>query len=238
MSETEGFEKVKIPQPALYRVRLVFTRGAELRYVSHLDMQLVWERLLRRAGVPLAFSQGFNPRPRLHQASALPLGFLSRCEITDLWLSLPEGSPTPDTEALVAQIQRAAPPGLGIVSCELVDLKQPALQQQVQSAEYLAEPMDPIDIPALEQTIAQLLAAEELPREKQAKPGVHGKPPKPGKAYDLRPLIESLALEPGPTLRMRLAAREGATGRPEELLAELGQDPSLWRVERINIFLA
>ncbi len=255
------------PEKTLYRVRLYYARGEALRYVSHLDTQLVWERTLRRAGIPLAYSQGFNPRPRLHLASALPLGFLSRCEITDLWLELPPGSPAPDPGALAALAQRAAPPGLEITRCELVDLRQPALQTRVQAAEYLAAPLDPVDLENLSHQVEQILSAATLPRERQRSPG------KPGKPYDLRPLIEALEVRPAaamerssagtearlavpaassgaearlavpgapgkPALYMRLAAREGATGRPEEVLAALGQEPTDWRVERLNLLLA
>ncbi len=70
----------KQPEPTpLLRVRMTYARREALRYVSHLDMQMVWERTLRRARMPLAYTKGFNPNPRLHLASALPLGFLSRC---------------------------------------------------------------------------------------------------------------------------------------------------------------
>lgn len=226
------------PQPVktLYRVRLTHARRETLRYTSHLDMQLVWERTLRRAGIPLAYSQGFNPRPRLHLASALPLGFLSRCEMTDFWLELPEGSPAPNLDRLVDEVRLAAPPGLEILSGALVPLNQPALQTQVQSAEYLACPLDPLDPARLAGAVAELLAAAALPRERHRKPGA------PGKPYDLRPLIEALqVLESDspdrPRLFMRLAAREGATGRPEELLAALGQEPAAWRIERTRLVL-
>jgi len=226
------------PQPAntLYRVRLTCARREALRYTSHLDMQMVWDRTLRRAGVPLAYSQGFNPRPRLHLASALPLGFLSRCEMTDFWLDLPEGSPAPDIDRLVDEVRLAAPPGLEILSGVFIPLNQPALQTLVRSAEYLACPLDPLDAAGLAGAVAELLAAATLPRERRKKPGA------PGKPYDLRPLIEALQIlesdSPGrPRLLMRLAAREGATGRPEELLAALGQEPAAWRVERVRLIL-
>lgn len=220
----------------LYRVRLTHTRREALRYTSHLDMQMVWERTLRRARVPLAYSQGFSPRPRLHLASALPLGFLSCCEMADFWLELPEGSPAPNLDRIIDEVRLAAPPGLEILSGTLVPLGQPALQTQVQSAEYLACPLDPLDPGGLAGAVAELLAAATLPRERRKKPGA------PGKAYDLRPLVEALqVLESDPPDRprlfMRLAAREGATGRPEELLAALGQEPAAWRIERTKLVL-
>jgi radical SAM-linked protein len=129
----------------LHRIRLTFARQEALRYVSHLDMLMVWERTLRRADMPLAYSKGFNPKPRLHQAAALPLGFLSRCEITDIWLETPADSPAPDLAEIAARIQAAAPPGLQIVHSELVPLSLPPLQTQVKSAEYVAKPLDEMD---------------------------------------------------------------------------------------------
>src|SRR5512133_3872835 len=185
-------QAAKPPAKSLYRVRMTYARQDALRYVSHLDMQTVWERTLRRAGVPLAYSQGFNPRPRLHLASALPLGFLSRCELTDFWLDYPPGSPSPDPAELAARIQASAPPGLKIQQREIIPLAEPAIQTQIQSSEYLAVPLDPVSSDQLSQAVADLLAADQLPRERKGKPGT------PGKPYDLRPLVETLELQPGP----------------------------------------
>jgi radical SAM-linked protein len=220
-------EKRQAPERNLVRVRMVSARGEALRYVSHLDMQLVWERTLRRAGVPLAFSQGFSPRPRLHMAAALPLGFRSRCEITDIWLDLPSGE-TLNLPALTAQVQASAPPGLDILSGEVVPLNLPSLQTLVQSAEYLAAPLDPLGAGTLEEAARTLLAAPAIPRERR------------GKTYDLRPLVEALEVRADaqpPALFMRLTAREGATGRPEEVLSAMGFDPAEFRVERTMLIL-
>ncbi len=216
---------------AFFRVRLVYARREPLRYISHLDMQLVWERTLRRAGLPLAYSQGFNPNPRLHMAAALPLGFLSQGEIADFWLEMPPGTETPDLEDWVARIRAAVPPGLEISQAWLVPLQAPALQTQVLAAEYTATALDPLDRAQLSQAIEDLLRQEHLPRERRGKP------------YDLRPLIQRLDLnlpdsDQPVTLAMRLAAREGATGRPEEVLVALGLDPANFRIERILLILA
>jgi radical SAM-linked protein len=231
MSQAEPTPPPGAPVKTLHRIRLVYARREALRYTSNLDMQMVWERTLRRAGVALAYSQGFNPRPRLHLASALPLGFLSRCEMTDFWLDLPPGSPPPDLADLTTRIQASAPPGLQILNCASVPLPQPALQTQVRSAEYLAVPLDTLPAGELSQAVERLLAAGQLPRVRRGKPGA------PGKPYDLRPLVEVLEVRPGPALFMRLSARESATGRPEEVLAALGQEPTDWRVERVSLIL-
>jgi radical SAM-linked protein len=207
---------------SLQRVRLTYQRGAALRYVSHLEMQQVWERTFRRACLPLAYSQGFNPHPRLHMASALPLGFLSRCEIIDAWLESQH-----EVEEVIARAQASAPPGLQIEAAENIALQAPALQTQVRAAEYLAHLLDPLDTIELQTALDSLLEAASLPRERRGKP------------YDLRPLVETLELRPGeqPALYMRLAAREGATGRPEEVLESLGLDPTAARIERTALIL-
>lgn len=208
-----------------FRMRILYSRGPELRYVGNLDMQLVWERTLRRGRLAVAFSQGFNARPRFHMAAALPLGFTSRCELLDLWLTAPQ-----EPAALAATLQSAAPPGLTIQAVTLVPLNLPALQTQVEAAEYLALLREVPDGLDLERAVVDLLGSPAIPRTWRKK------------EYDLRSLILELAVEPTPTgeppqLRMVLRAREGATGRPEEVLAVLGIDPTAARVERVRLVL-
>ncbi len=207
----------------LLRVRVAYAKSEPLRYTGNLDVQHVWERLLRRSRLPAAYSQGFHPQARLSQACALPLGFTSRCEVLDLWLERP--LPLGEIEAA---LQRAAPPGIHIQGLEEIPLREPAVQTQVISSEYEAALLDlspALDLPA---QVEALLASAGLPRVWK------------GKAYDLRPLVEELRLleaEDGrpPRLFMRLAAREGATGRPEEVLGALGLDPYATRVVRTRL---
>ena len=212
------------------RLRITFSKTGSLRYIGHLDLQSLWERTLRRAGLPLAYTQGFHPGPKIQIASALPLGFLGRAEIVDVWLQDGIGADAvrPDVDLL----QSAAPPGLTILSVEQVDDHGPALQTQVVSAEYAVTLLESVDEAALAAKIAALLEAAALPRERRGKP------------YDLRPLVEALEREPAPSsmsgtgiLLMRLAAREGATGRPEEVLAVLGIPVESTRVERTRLIL-
>jgi len=66
------------------RIRVKFAKTEPMRFTSHLDLYRAWERLLRRADVPLVFSQGYNPRPRIQLAAPLPLGITSNCEIIDI----------------------------------------------------------------------------------------------------------------------------------------------------------
>lgn len=218
------------PLPDVQRVRVIYTRRESLRYISHLDMKLVLERTLRRAGVPLAYSKGFNPKPRLHMAAALPLGFLSREEVADFWLEIQPGLTPVKLLALIDQIRAAAPPGLEVRQIDFVPLELPALQTQVQSADYTATPLRELDVTALNQSIRALLEAADLPRERRGKP------------YNLRPLIENLDLyldeQHRSIILMRLSAREGATGRPEEVLNAMNLDPTSFRIERTALIFS
>ena len=73
------------------RLRITFSKTGSLRYTGHLDLQTVWERTARRAGLTLAYTQGFHPGPRIQIASALPLGIAGTAEIVDLWLDSEPG---------------------------------------------------------------------------------------------------------------------------------------------------
>ncbi len=208
------------------RVRITFAKQGALRYTGHLDLNTLWERAARRAGIPLAYTQGFHPQPKINFASALPLGFSSRAEVMDIWL-------TADSEIsrLRDSLQASLPGDIKILAAQQVDDRAPALQTQVVSAEYevtLNESASNLD-----EMLAALMDAESLPRERR------------GKTYDLRPLIEELTLTPTPLpisgegqgvrVSMRLASREGATGRPEEVLAELGIPAESAQVERTRL---
>ncbi len=68
------------------RLRITFSKSGSLRYTGHLDLHSIWERTVRRAGLPLSYTHGFHPGPKIQLASALPLGFIGCAEIVDLWL--------------------------------------------------------------------------------------------------------------------------------------------------------
>jgi radical SAM-linked protein len=207
-----------------HRYRFTFTKSSPMRYTGHLDLHHAWERMLRRAGAPLAYTRGHKPRTRLSLGLALPLGFTSECECIDVWLETPQ-----ESKALLHTLQQAAPPGLEVLSMEPVEAKQPSLQRQIHAATFEVELPKGIERNQLESKIQELLQHDELPRQRR------------GKSYDLRPLIESLELraaaDSGLKLVMRLAAREGATGRPEEVLLSLDLDPHAAHVHRKSLHL-
>ncbi len=197
------------------RLRIEFTKTGAAKYSGHLDLHKTWERILRRAGLPLAYSNGFHPQPKLHLAAALPVGMTSECELADVWVS-----ETVDLAETLAALKAVTSPGIGILRVWEVPEALPALQSQLLSADYVATVPEPP--PDLAERAAQLMAAQTLPREKRGKP------------YDLRPLLEDLAVE-GNQVRMRLAARDGATGRPEEVLDALGLEAGAIPVLRLAL---
>ncbi len=206
------------------RIRISYAKMEALRYTSNLDVHKVWERLLRRARLPLAYSQGFHPQPRINQAAPLPLGILSQVEIVDVWLE--EDIPV---ETVAAALQKAAPPGMDIFQVVPVDLKSPALPTIVRASEYLVTLLDPVDPGIIREKLDLFLGLKDAIRERR------------GKTYDLRPLVEDIALDAGQDgevqLRMRLSAREAATGRPDEVLLALGLDPFATRIERTGLII-
>jgi radical SAM-linked protein len=209
------------------RIRITFAKLGALRYTGHLDLHKLWERAARRAELPLAYSQGFHPQPKIYIAAALPLGFSSRCEVMDMRLE----SDIP-LDGLREKLQNTLPPGIQVLKIEGADERVPALQTQVVSAEYEVTLMRSSDGSDLARKVDSVLGAESIIRERR------------GKTYDLRPLIEELNIlesgsllpmhEQAPAIQifMRLSAREGATGRPEEVLDALGIAFEETRIER------
>jgi len=205
------------------RLRITFARGEALKYISHLDLARAWERALRRAEAPLAYSQGFNPRPKMAFAAALPVGYTSAAEVVDVFLDAPL-SPV----ELAHRLAAALPPGLRVISIEEVEPGLPALQSQVRAAEYRVSMAWEGDRADLEARVAALLAASTLPSERMRK-GQR-------RSYDLRPLVEDLKLEEkdaeGYLLWMRLRHGTGGTARPEDVLDALGLAEVPFNVER------
>lgn len=231
------------------RLRIQFAKRGPIKYCSHLDLVRAWERSLRRAGIDLAYSGGFNPRPKLQLAAALALGHTAEAELLDVWLERP--MPVGDVARTLAP---ALPDGLTISQVHQVDEKEPALQTQVVSADYrvtierypgpveachperiAGEHPEPVEgeldlAQHVRARIERVLAAAELEQEWR------------GRRYDLRPLIERLYLErvdgDGIVLGMQLAARAGATARPEAVLKALGMGGAFARYHRRRLLLA
>ena len=205
------------------RVRVTFAKLESMRYTGNLDLHRAWERTIRRAGLPLAYSHGYNPRPRINLASALPLGFTSDCELVDIWFE----SKKPILE-LIKAIELATPPGLKIINAEEIDLNIPKLQKQVISSKYKVTIGE--SIPDLPTRLQTLLSADSITRNRR------------GKDYDLRTLIEDAQLltpdsTSHQTICLWLTTQDNATGRPDEVLAEMDIPLHITAIKRTGILL-
>ena len=200
------------------RIRITFSKQGALRYTGHLDLHKLWERATRRAGLPLAYSQGFHPQPKMNMAAALPLGFSSRCEMMDMKLENEIA-----LDGLRERLNETLPSGIQVLSVEQVDERAPALQTQVTSAGYEVTLTETVDGSELKRKVDSVMESESILRERRRR------------MYDLRPLIESLEISSEGKIRMQLSAREGATGRPEEVLDILGIAFEGTRIERTHL---
>jgi radical SAM-linked protein len=207
------------------RYRMTFSKTEAMRFTSHLDLHTALERTMRRANLPLVYSQGFTPRPKLSLASALPLGYTSEAEAAEFWLkeSLP-------VDEVTKAIHAAAPPGIVLHKIQLSDDRDPKLQNALSSAQFLVSLRQPD--PDLPSRVEAIMAADTLPRERIRK----GKK----KTYDLRALILFAEVIPAAEdtpqqIHLHLRAEPGATGRPDEVLKEMGIDPLSPHIHRTKL---
>ena len=208
----------------MQRIRILYSKKEPIQFTGALDMQKIWERTFRRARAPLAYSQGFHPQPKLNMACPLPLGFTSDYEILDAWLD----TESVDLSATAMALQQAAPAGIGLKSILPVELSSPSVQTISIAADYQVVPLD--DQTILESALIEekLLNPTSILRERRGKP------------YDLKPLIQSVDLHPqtdGAKCRLDLclSAREGATGRPDEVILALGLSPFEFQYHRVML---
>ncbi len=210
--------------PIKQRLYITFGKFDSLIYISNLDVAKLWERALRRANIPILYSEGFNPRPRIALATALPLGISSECEILDVCLREPIA-----LDGLTERISTASPPGLRVYEIAEVPVRSPALTARARSAEYRISFDDPVDVDNLRQAVAELWDADERSYSRDRK----GK----SKTVNIRPLIHSLELTDEGVLLAHLAIGETGNLRPEELLAELGYAEAVVTVHRVRLHI-
>jgi radical SAM-linked protein len=203
------------------RVRVQFAKTEAMKFTGHLDLFRTWERTIRRASLPLAYTQGFRPHPRLNLAAALPLGFTSDCELIDIWLEYDM-----ELDQIKSALILAAPPGISILGIEPVDPHAPSLQSTLEISEYSITFGKPLT--NILQRIDGLISCDTLLSRWR------------DKEYDLRPLIHKIEYagedDSGrQRLIVQLSAREGATGRPEEVILALSGEPKTSQVHRTRL---
>ena len=196
----------------MQRIRIRFSRGEDLKFISHLDIMRLWQRALHRAGIPLAYTEGFSPHPRISLAAPLAVGVTSQNEFMDVfcnkWVS---------PHSFAAAVSQQLPPGMEISQVHMIAPTLPSLQSQVSHAEYEVEAETDKDQPAVKAALASLLSLKELPWHHQRDTGTRN--------YDLRALINDLWLVSWrrgySTIGMSLRCDSSGSGRPEQVAAAL-----------------
>ena len=197
----------------MHRLRIKFSRGEEVKFISHLDIIRLWQRAFRRADIPLAYSEGFNPHPKISVAAPLPLGVTGEAELMDIFLSK---WVTP--HHFISAVGRELPPGIVISQVYPIGFNLPSLQSQVAFAEYRVEMEAEKELKEVESALASLLMKKSLPWQHQRDTGVH--------SYDLRALVDELWVigwsAPCGVLGMKLRCDGSGSGRPEQVALALG----------------
>ncbi len=213
----------------MQRLRLKFSRGEELKFLSHLDLMRLWERAFRRAHLPLAYSEGFTPHPQIALAAPLPLGVISQCELMDVhlteWIS---------PQAFMARVTEQLPCGIDLLEARSLALTVPSLQSQLRYVEYEVDVETEKERQEVERALSSLLSAKELPWHHLRDTGA--------RYYDLRALVDDLWLIDCRAnlcvLGMRLRCDEKGAGRPEQVSKALGFSQHPASIRRTKLILS
>ncbi len=207
------------------RIRIRYTKTGRLRFLSHLDLMTLVQRAAVRAHIPLAFSLGFNPHPKIAFGPALPVGMESETEYLDM-----ETDAGLDLLAATKALNNTLPRGMRILEMRVVPKKAASLSGSITRYTYAVE------VPAgyaqgLEERVREFLTRTAVLVEKD------------GKQKDIRPCIEtmSVTLSEGPALlTVTLQDREPVKPRIQDVLEQLygitKEQVLLFRVKRNGLF--
>jgi radical SAM-linked protein len=210
--------------PVQQRLRITFGKSGTLKYTSSLDVSKIWERVLRRANLPILYTKGFNTRPRIQLAMPLPLGITSECEIIDVAL---RESIELDEKKLIALLIDVSPQGLDINKIENVTIHESAMQSLVLSAEYRLRFEDGIDKDFLQRKVDDILNQDTIVVDKIKK--------RRRSVIDLRPLIIDLAVDDNNDLIAHLSVGDRGNMRPDQLIEQMGFSDQYISVHRYKL---
>ena len=211
----------KPPSEQVGRLRVRFAKTGEMALLSHLDLVRMLERALRRSQLPVSFTGGFHPLPRLQLALALPLG----AEADSDWLDL-SFTEVVQPEQLMDRLAPLLPQGFALLEAHGVPVKSPALSQMLQSAHWrlCLQPSSADPLPAerrCQEALGELLGAEALPLEELDRQGRR-------RRRDLRPLLLDLHWHHWSPQRLELGLEtlvqaNGRSLKPDQLRQLLAQ---------------
>ena len=204
------------------RALIRFGKQPRLRFISHLDLQRFFQRAVNRTGLPIAWSQGFNPHPVMSFGSALALGWTSEYEVIDIKLSAPMGRKR--TEDAVRAV---LPEDLPVLETRMVDDRHAAPMSLVRMSDYVVR-LEGENAPAVIGQIPAFLKREVVEAIKKTKSGE--------KTINARPLVLSLEALDADRFRTQLMLTESQSIKPELLVGLLsdmaGVEAPMARVHR------
>jgi radical SAM-linked protein len=205
------------------RARIYYSKGNPLKFTGALDLQAIWQRSLRRAGLSVELSQGFHPQPKIQLPFPLPLGFTAQNEIIDIWFAQDYA-----VDDIRQKLAVSLPVGIEIQLVEPIDGQKKSIASSATFADFKVS-VDSSDknCDELKGSLEKLLERQVIMRERN------------NKQYDLRPLIFSIQMAKATNenclLEMRLSAHPSSTGRPDEVMKELGLDLAECEIERLGV---
>ena len=151
------------PPPVVQRLAIQYAKRGRLRFTSHRDFARAFERALRRAGIPMAYSAGFTPHPKISWVGAAPTGVASEAEYVEIGLAEPR-----DPDALGRELDAALPAGLDVVA--VVEMASKGLADRVEASRWRVE-LPGVDPAEAERAVAALLSLDSAPVERLMKDG-------------------------------------------------------------------
>ena len=207
------------------RALIRFGKQPRLRFISHLDLQRFFQRAVNRTGLPIAYTQGFNPHPVMSFGSALALGWTSEYEVIDIKLSAPMGRKRTEDA-----VRAALPEDLPVLEVRMVDDRHAAPMALVKMSDYVVR-LEGESAPAIIRQIPSFLERETVTAVKKTKSGE--------REINARPLVLSLEATGEDSFRTRLMLTESQSIKPEllvGLLADLtGVEAPQTRVHRLAL---
>lgn len=167
----------------MYSIRIRFTRGEEVRFISHLDLMKAFERAIRRAGLPIAYSQGFNPHPQMVFGLPLSVGVTSEGEYADFELVRKM-----DPEEFLTVLNRSLPEGIRITAAGTKNIKA-NIMATICAADYSLD-IFLNEMVSLGEAVTKVEAMMEMQCIKVLKEGKDS-----AKELDIRPLILGVKLK-------------------------------------------
>jgi radical SAM-linked protein len=203
----------------MQRLEVKFSRGPEVKYISHLDLMRFWRRALLRAAMPVIYSEGFNPHPRISLALPLPVGVESSGELMEVFLDK-RIAPL----FFIKTVSPQLPLGVEVLEVREVSPRLSSLQSRVKFAEYELEVEGGGE--EIRSSIRDFLVKESMPWEHMRDTGTH--------SYDLRPLVEDIWVKTKDGVRLTLGMRLKPQGRADQVAKALAiSSPQVIRRTRL-----